>query len=479
MQFDPLTAISSIDGRYRESAKELAEHFSEFALIRARVLVECEYLVALSETSNVGMRSLTSDEKKTLKKLADISLEDAETIKKIEKEGYNGTPATNHDVKAVEYFLKHKLAKTSLVDMSEWIHFAITSEDTDNIAYALLLRGALQDIILPTLEDIRSTLGKTSKEHAATPMLARTHGQPASPTTFGKEIKVFETRLARQIYGFTKSIILVKFSGATGNWSAHIAAAPDVDWVKFSEEFVERFNSKRSDLKKSPRSDLGIRLELNPATTQIEPHDTYAELFDNLRRINTIVIDLSQDIWRYVSDGWLVQKAKAGEVGSSTMPHKVNPIDFENAEGNLGVANSLFEHFSRKLPVSRLQRDLSDSTVKRTFGTAFAHSLIGYKALLRGLSKVNVNEKAMRSDLIAHPEVIAEAIQTVLRREGVEVPYEKLKVLTRGREVSFDDFAKFVDSLDVDAKVKTRLKKIRPENYIGLAVEIAKFETNP
>lgn len=464
-----LTAVSSIDGRYRDAAAELAEYFSEYALIRARVLVECEYLVALSETPHVGIRSLTEAEKKTLKKVADISLEDAQIVKKIEKEGYNGVPATNHDVKAVEYFLKQKLAKTSLVDVSEWVHFATTSEDTDNIAYALLLRGALEDVLIPALKETHSTLEKTAKEQAATPMLARTHGQPASPTTFGKEIRVFHTRISRQLEQLAERSLLVKFSGATGNWSAHVAGAPDVDWMKFSEEFVQRFNPTSPKASKG----AGIKLELNPCTTQIEPHDTYAEAFDNLRRVNTILIGLSQDIWRYISDGWLVQKVKSGEVGSSTMPHKVNPIDFENAEGNLGVANALFEHFSRKLPISRLQRDLSDSTVKRTFGVAFAHTLIGYKALLRGLGKVSVNKAAMLAELQKHPEVIAEAIQTALRREGADVPYEKLKALTRGREVSLDDFAKFIDSLDVDAKVKARLKKIRPENYIGLAKDIA------
>lgn len=469
MPFDPLTSISSIDGRYRDAAKELAEYFSEFALIRARVLVECEYLIALSETPNVGLRNLTAEEKKLLKKIADISIEDAQMVKKMEKEGHNGIPATNHDMKAVEYFLKHKLAKTSLVDISEWIHFATTSEDTDNVAYALLLGNALEGGILPALKEVEVTLDTFAQTHAAIPMLARTHGQPASPTTFGKEMRVFHARISRQLEGLAKHSILVKFSGATGNWSAHVAGAPDVDWIEFSKKFV-----LRSDLKKSPRSDLGIRLELNSATTQIEPHDTYAELFDNMRRINTILIDLSQDLWRYISDGWLVQKAETGEVGSSTMPHKVNPIDFENAEGNLGVASTLFEHFSRKLPISRLQRDLSDSTVKRTFGLAFAHSLIGYKALLRGLSKISVNKEAMRSDLIAHPEVVAEAIQTVLRKEGVDVPYEKLKSLTRGREVTMEDLEKFIDILDIDMKTKKRLKEFKPENYIGLAAEIAK-----
>lgn len=472
MPLDPLTAITSIDGRYREAAKELAEYFGEFALIRARVKVECEYLRALSETKGVGMREFTAAEKKILDNLADISLEDAHVVKKIEREGYEGIPATNHDVKAIEYFLKRKLAGTSLADVSEWVHFATTSEDTDNIAYALLLGDALEGAILPTLEDVEATLDEYANTHAATPMLSRTHGQPASPTTFGKEMRVFQKRLARQAATLARSTILVKFSGATGNWSAHTAAAPDVDWMAFSAAFVERFNvtPKTAHKKKTGV----IRIELNAFATQIEPHDTYAEMFDNLRRVNTILIDLSQDAWRYISDGWLTQKAKAGEVGSSTMPHKVNPIDFENAEGNLGVANALFEHFSRKLPISRLQRDLSDSTVKRTFGTAFAHSLIGYKALLRGLGKITVNVDAMRAELEKHPEVIAEAIQTVLRREGVEVPYEKLKHMTRGREVTMQDFEEFIDGLDVSADVKERLKAFRPDNYIGLAEKIAR-----
>ncbi|OGG58350.1 adenylosuccinate lyase [Candidatus Kaiserbacteria bacterium RIFCSPHIGHO2_01_FULL_55_17] len=466
MPLEQLTAISPIDGRYREAAKELAAYFSEFALVRARVRVECEYLAALTETPSIGIRSLTSAEKKVLEKIADISLADAQIVKKIEREGFEGIPATNHDVKAVEYFLKKKLAGTSLVDVSEWIHFAITSEDTDNIAYALLLRGALENLVESALEDIRSILAKYATTYASAVMLARTHGQPASPTTFGKEMRVFHARISRQVEMLATHPILVKFGGATGNWSAHAAAVPEVDWIEFSKKFVERFNDKKQS----------IKLELNETTTQIEPHDTYAELFDNLRRINTILIDFSQDMWRYISGDWVVQKAKEGEVGSSTMPHKVNPIDFENAEGNLGVANALFEHFSHKLPISRLQRDLSDSTVKRTFGTAFAHSLIGYKALVRGLGKVSINEDLMRRTLEAHPEVIGEAIQTVLRKEGVEVPYEQMKKMTRGKKVSMEDFEKFVDTLKVSDDVKKRLKAFRPENYIGLAERIAKGE---
>ena len=461
MPFEPLTAISSVDGRYRDISAALLEHFSEFGLIRKRLLVECEYLIALSG-AGAGMRKLGKEEKTTLQQLSQISTEEAHVVKNIEKEGYEGIPATNHDVKAVEYFLKMKLAKTSLADISEWTHFALTSEDVNSIAYALSLRTALQSTILPALDEVRDALLALAQEHAATPMLARTHGQSASPTTFGKEIRVFETRLARQLEQLRGRSILVKFGGATGNYNAHTVAAPETDWCAFAKKFVDGLNVG-----------YDIKIELNEVTTQIEPHDTYAEMFDNLRRINTILIDLSQDLWRYISDGWVGQKPKEGEVGSSAMPHKVNPIDFENAEGNFGVANALFTHFSQKLPVSRLQRDLSDSTVERVFGTAFAHSLVGYRSLLKGLGKINVNKEAMLEALQAHPEVIAEAIQTVLRKEGVEAPYEKIKEITRGRKVTLEDFASFIDGLDIGADVKKRLKELRPENYLGLAVEIA------
>lgn len=462
MPLEPLTAISSVDGRYREVAAPLAEYFSEYALMKYRVRVECEYLLALSKTPKSGVRRLNEKELRLLKKLPDITLEDARAVKEIEK-------TTNHDVKAVEYFIKEKLKGTSLEEAGEWVHFALTSEDINSVAYGLMLRDFFEHALLGgPLWNIERGLTSLSKMYANTPMLARTHGQPASPTTFGKEMKVFLERLHRQVDPFKTSSILVKFGGATGNWNAHIVAAPDVDWISFSRKFVESFNP--------PQRRAGkhfMRVELNEFTTQIEPHDTYAEFFDSMRRINTTLIDFSQDMWRYISDGWLTQKPKKGEVGSSTMPHKINPIDFENAEGNLGVANALFEYFSRKLPISRLQRDLSDSAVERTFGTAFAHSFIAYASLAKGLGKINVNKSAMLDALKKHPEVLAEAIQTALRREGVPVPYEQLKELTRGREVSLADFAKFIDSLDIDAKLKKRLKALRPENYTGLAGEIA------
>ena len=441
MPFEPLTAISSIDGRYREAAAPLAEYFSEYALIRNRVRVECEYLMALSKVPKLGMRKLSAKEEGLLRKLENISLADAHAVKKIEKE-------TNHDVKAIEYFLKDKIKDTSLENVSEWIHFALTSEDVNSVAYGLCLRDFFEHQFLGgPLRDIEQGLSALAKTYARTPMLSRTHGQSASPTTFGKEMKVFLERLHRQVDTFKTGSILVKFGGATGNWNAHVVCAPDVDWRAFAKKFVETFNVEGKGQKHF------MRLELNAVTTQIEPHDTYAEFFDSMRRVNTILIDFSQDIWRYVSDGWITQKPKAGEVGSSAMPHKVNPIDFENAEGNLGIANALFEHFSRKLPVSRLQRDLSDSTVERTFGVALAHSYIAYGSLVKGLDKIKVNQKAMLETLRNHPEVIAEAIQTALRREGVACAVRAIeRTHARSREVSLEDLAKFIDSLDIDAK---------------------------
>jgi adenylosuccinate lyase len=328
----------------------------------------------------------------------------------------------------------------------------------------VMLRGALQSVMLPELEKIISSIHFPVEKHAATPMLARTHGQSASPTTFGKEMLVFQARLTRQIEQLKSRSILVKFAGATGNFNAHVAALPDVDWPIFAQKFITSLNVGYT-----------IALELNPVTTQIEPHDTLAEMFDNLRRINTILIDFSQDMWRYISDGWIIQKVTEGEVGSSAMPHKVNPIDFENSEGNLGVANALFNHFSNKLPISRLQRDLSDSTVERTIGVAFAHTLIGYRSLLKGASKITLNEEAMLEALQNHPEVLAEAIQTILRANGAEMPYEKLKELTRGKQVTLQDLQAFIDALDVSDAIKKRLKELQPENYIGLAAKIAKY----
>ena len=465
MHLEPLTAVSSIDGRYRATAEALADYFSEYALIKMRLAVECEYLIALSETTGVGMRPLAADEKTMLRALPQIAVEDAQLVKKIEREGHGGIPATNHDVKAVEYFIKLKLKASSLADVLEWVHFALTSEDVNSAAHALALRGAFEGVMLPALETVQKQISGLARAHADTAMLARTHGQSATPTTFGKEMNVFAKRLEKQIATGRNGTLLVKWGGPSGNYNAQMVALPHVDWLAFAHSFAERLNADKPHF---------LRLALNEVTTQIEPHDTYAEMFDTLRRINTILLDLSQDMWRYISDGWIAQKPKEGEVGSSAMPHKVNPIDFENAEGNFGVANALLEHLSRKLPISRLQRDLSDSTVERTFGTAFAHSLIGYHALLRGLGKVSVNEPALRDALLAHPEVLAEAIQTVLRVAEVEMPYEKLKALTRGKQVTLENLAVFIDGLDIRPEMKTRLKALRPETYTGLAGLLAR-----
>ena len=431
-----LHAVSPIDGKYASKTKELSKYFSEAALIKHRVKVEVEYLIALSEHNDVKLREFNSDEKSFLRNL-EIDLQ---IVKDIEVKGYD------------EYYLKLKLNHTSLNNSLQWIHFGLTSEDVNNIAYALMLSNAKEQVMIPKLNEMYNVIEGLAQKYKGIPMLARTHGQPASPTTFGKEFKNYSARLKRQLDQLKQYKVLAKLNGATGNYNAHYSAYPNVDWVKFSKDFISKLN-----------------LEPNLITTQIEPHDSYAELFDIMRRINNIFHNFVTDMWRYVSDGWVKQKTVEGEIGSSTMPHKVNPIDFENAEGNFGVANSLFIHFSEKLTKSRLQRDLSDSTVLRNLGVAFGHSLIGYKSVLKGLSKIDVNEKKVISELKKHPEVIAEAIQTVLRRENSEMPYERLKELTQGKKVSLEDLRLFIDGLNVSLDVKNELKLLTPENYIGIA----------
>ncbi len=452
-------AINPLDGRYFEKTRTLAPYFSEQALMKYRVMMESEYLIALSLLGKLALRKFTADEIKTVRNLYEKFNEVSyEKIKEIET-------TTNHDVKAVEYFLKEKLSKTSLKDSIEWIHFGITSEDTNNIAYALTLSDSVEKEILPAVNKIVLELNDLAEKYKDLPMLARTHGQSASPTTFGKEMKVFSARLEKQIETLVNIKIEAKLNGATGNYNAHIAAYPNINWPEFSKKFIDSFN-------KNPK-ERSQKLVANLVTTQIECHDSYVSVFDAIRRINTILLGFNQDMWRYISDGWVGQKTKEGEVGSSTMPHKINPIDFENSEGNLGLANSLFEFFARKLPISRLQRDLSDSTVERAFGTAFGHSYLAYTALLKGLSKIKVNEEKIKGDLMAHSEVITEAIQTILRREGAKMPYEQLKELSRGKIVTLLDIHKFINDLDVSEKIKKELLKITPENYIGLASKLA------
>lgn len=458
-----LNLISPIDGRYSKYTEPLSKYFSEGASMKYKILLECEYLIALSEIKEVKIRKLSSEEKITIRNLyKNFSSYEAEIINDIELRGYRNIKATNHDFKAIEYYLKEKLKKTSLRDILEFIHFGLTSEDASNIAYALMISESLKEIYLPTLENVVKKIEKLAKDNKNIPILARTHGQSASPSTFGKEFKIFAERLKRQLGQIKNHKILAKLNGATGNYNALYLAYPNVNWISFSEKFIKKLGSDRK-----------VNLGVNLFTTQIEPHDSYIELFDILKRANCIVINFNQDLWRYISDGWISQMPVAGEVGSSTMPHKINPWFLENSEGNLGMANALFEFFGRKLPISRLQRDLSDSTVLRNIGTAFGHSLIGLKYLENQLGRVVVNKTKVLEDLNNHPEIITEAIQTILRREGVAMPYEKLKDLARGKKVTLEDIHNFINTLPVSDKIKKELLAITPENYIGLAGKLA------
>ncbi len=454
MDLTPLTAVSPIDGRYARKTEDLRPIFSEYGLIRHRVLVEIRWLQALSEEPLIAEVPPFSEHANNLLEgiIENFSLEDAQRVKNIER-------TTNHDVKAVEYFLKEKIAgNKELEAVSEFIHFACTSEDINNLAYALMLREGRGQVLLPALDDVIHAIRDLAHTHADLPMLSRTHGQPASPTTLGKEMANFVYRLRRERETLVAVPILGKINGAVGNYNAHLVSYPEVDWPAFAERFVtER-----------------LGLEWNPYTIQIEPHDYIAELFDAMRRINVILIDFARDVWGYISLGYFRQRTVAGEVGSSTMPHKVNPIDFENAEGNLGIANALLHHLAEKLPVSRWQRDLSDSTVLRNLGVGFAHVVIALDSLARGIGKLEANPPRLREDLQATWEVLAEAVQTVMRRHGIEKPYEKLKELTRGKGIDADSLREFIRQLPLPEEAKQRLLELTPETYTGNAAEQAK-----
>lgn len=453
MQLTELTAISPVDGRYGSKTTDYQPIFSEYGLIRHRVLVEVRWLQALANEKAIAEVPPLSEHANNL--LNDItekfSVEDAQRVKNIER-------TTNHDVKAVEYFLKEKIAgNAELEAISEFIHFACTSEDINNLSHALMLTEGRNQVMLGQMDDIISTMKTLAHEYAEQPMLCRTHGQPASPSTMGKEFANVVYRLQRQREQVASVKLLGKINGAVGNYNAHLSAYPDFDWENFAQNFIES---------------LGITY--NPYTIQIEPHDYMAELFDAISRFNTILIDVSRDIWGYISIGYFKQKTVAGEIGSSTMPHKVNPIDFENAEGNLGIANALFGHLTMKLPISRWQRDLTDSTVLRTLGVGFAHSSIAYTSAMRGLSKLEINPVALEADLDSNWEVLAEPIQTVMRRYGIEEPYEKLKELTRGKRVNQKIMQEFVQNLEIPQQAKDQLMAMTPMNYIGNAVEQTK-----
>ena len=447
MSISSLNAISPIDGRYRSKVKELAPYFSEEALIKYRVLVEIEYFIALCELPLPQLADFNTSLFENLRAIyKNFTSEDALAIKEIEK-------VTNHDVKAVEYFIKEKFDALQLQKYKEFIHFGLTSQDINNTAIPLSIKEAMNDVYVPEYSIILNRLKELSKDWANVPMLARTHGQPASPTRLGKEIEVFAVRLEEQFNLLNDIPSAAKFGGATGNFNAHKVAYPNVDWKAFGSAFVQE--------------KLGLQHSF--PTTQIEHYDHMAALFDTLKRINTIIIDLDRDIWTYVSMDYFKQKIKKGEVGSSAMPHKVNPIDFENSEGNLGIANAIFEHLSAKLPISRLQRDLTDSTVLRNIGVPFAHTIIAFKATLKGLKKLLLNSSKISEDLDKNWAVVAEAIQTILRREGYSNPYEALKGLTRTNEgITQKSISNFIETLEVSDVIKLELKAITPPNYTGI-----------
>jgi len=453
MQLSSLTAVSPIDGRYGSKTSSLRAICSEYGLIRHRVLVEVRWLQALAEHADIReVTTLSQDANAVLNAIIDdFSEDDAQRVKDIER-------TTNHDVKAVEYFLKEKIADNAELNaINEFLHFACTSEDINNLSHGLMLSASRDDVLLPLMNEVIEAITSLAHEHAEQPMLCRTHGQPASPSTLGKEMANVVARLTRQRDQLITIPVLGKINGAVGNYNAHFSAYPDIDWPGFASNFVE-----------------SLGLSWNAYTTQIEPHDYIAEYFDALARFNTIVLDFDRDIWSYISIGYFKQKTIAGEVGSSTMPHKVNPIDFENSEGNIGIANAILGHLSSKLPVSRWQRDLTDSTVLRNLGVGIAHSVIALQSTLKGISKLDVNAERINADLDDNWEVLAEPIQTVMRRYAIEKPYEKLKELTRGKRIDEASLHRFIDSLDIPAEEKARLKTLSPATYIGNAIKQAK-----
>ncbi len=448
MQLDSLTAISPVDGRYASKTEKLRPIFSEYGLIYHRLLVEVRWLQALSSSDSIGECPAISDSANALLDsiVETFDPKQAQCIKEIEK-------TTNHDVKAIEYFLKEQVTHNAeLQAVSEFIHFACTSEDINNLSHGLMLKSGRDRILLPAVDKVHQLITRMARQYADLPMMSRTHGQPASPTTLGKELANVAWRMRRQLQQIENCEILGKINGAVGNYNAHFAAYPDADWPAIAKDFVE-----------------SLGLEWNPYTTQIEPHDYIAELFDAIARLNTVLIDFSRDTWGYISIGYFRQKAIAGEVGSSTMPHKVNPIDFENAEGNLGIANAVFAHLAQKLPVSRWQRDLSDSTVLRNLGTGIGHVLIALDSLERGIGKLEVDTGAIAADLERNWEVLAEPIQTVMRRYGVDQAYEKLKALTRGQKLEADAVRRFVETLDIPETAKRELLALTPADYTGNA----------
>ena len=451
---DPLKNISPLDGRYSKSIETLSDYFSESALIKYRIKVEIEYLIHLSRQKEVKELDPISDKdiKRFQKIYNSFSIEDAKRVKAIEV-------ATNHDVKAVEYFIREKLEKMNKKRLYPWIHFALTSEDVNNLSYSLMWQDGMRNVFLPEFHEVIKKLNTIAKQFSTTAMLSLTHGQSATPTTFGKELAVFVHRLNRQFEQIKKQQLQGKFGGATGTWAAHYTAYPKMDWLNFSKKFIR-----------------SLGLDPNLVTTQIEPHDSVVESYHSMIRVNNILIDLCRDIWSYVSRGILKQKRVPGEVGSSTMPHKINPIQFENAEGNLGLANSILGHLSNKLPISRMQRDLTDSTTLRNQGVAMGYSYLACKNILKGLRRITVNKPGMKKELNSHWEVLAEAVQTVLRKSGSDNAYEQLKNMTQGETVTSESIIDFVKLLRIPEEDKKRLSELTPEEYIGIAPKLVSLK---